>query len=365
MAAQFERWNGVSEIDTKSLSEEADYWVLSGYAATYEPDKINDIIMPGAFKASLERMAQKGDHLQLYFNHLTDTHPPLGDVVEVHEDRKGLKYTAHLPKDDEFVAKRIVPQIKRRSLRANSFGFKVRESERRKSDNARLLKRLDIMEISVVGFPCGNGADITGIKGLTPFLDLPVDNRAKTWDAGAALKRLHAKFRGENGPSEELKTAYLYVNEDKSAAEWDARLLIGDVDEKGCVFVNPVALFNSVAALQGARQGVSLPEEVDGPVRENIDRYYQRLDLESPFKSFSLPEFQVLDGGEREARLRGLGVSRTLTKALLTIGLRDADRNGVQRDAGANDVANKAALMADMRDVLNAILSTAKDLQTQ
>lgn len=359
--AGFERWNQHSGIEEKALSEHDDYWILKGYAATYETDKINDVIVPGAFKRSLDRYAAKGDNLQLYFNHLTEQ-PPIGIVMEAFEDRKGLAYVAHLPKDDEFVAKRIVPQIKRRSLKSNSFGFKVRDSERRKSDNARLLKQIDIMEISVVGFPCGNGADITGIKGLTQFVDLPVNNRVKTWDSGAALKRLHAKFGGENGQSSELKNAYLYVNEEKSAGEWDARLLVCDVDENGCLYVNPVALYKSVAAIQGARSGVTLPEEVDEAVKSIIDRHYQRLDLESPFKSISLPEFQALDVGEREARLRSLGISRALAKSLLTSGPRDADRNQGQRDAVSKEVSQKALFEGFGRDFLIAIQQASKDM---
>ena len=172
---RFDMWTG-TDLEDKALSEGDDYWTLTGYAATYDRDRVDDVIVPGAFKTCLERMAQKNDNLQLYFNHELSK-PPIGNVIECFEDRKGLKYSAQLPKDDEFVAKRIVPQIKRRSLKSNSFGYKVRDSERRKQDNVRLLKAIDIYEISVVGMPANPAANIDAIKGLVPFGDLFIDRK--------------------------------------------------------------------------------------------------------------------------------------------------------------------------------------------
>lgn len=318
---KFDHWNGSAEIEEKALREESDYWILSGYAATYDKDRVDDVIVPGAFKQCLDRMNQSGESLQLYFNHDLSA-PPIGAVVECFEDRKGLKYTSHLPKDDTFVASRIVPQIKRRSLKQNSFGYRVRESEKRKSDNARLLKRIDIFEISVVGMPANPGAVIETIKGLVPFQDFAIDSKSKDWDAGAALTRLRAHFSDDE---EGLKSAFLYVDPDKQIGEWDARFLIADVDENGCVKANHVAIHKAAAVLYGSRAGDVLPEGADDAVKSIIDRYYQRLDLESPAKSLSVAEWSVLGVGEREARLRGLGISQRLAKQL--IGQRDADRS--------------------------------------
>ena len=62
-----------------------------------------------------------------------------------------------------------MPQIKGRALKANSFGYKVKKSERRKSDNVRLLQESDIYEISVVGMPANPAAVIESVsKTFTP-----------------------------------------------------------------------------------------------------------------------------------------------------------------------------------------------------
>lgn len=340
---RFDHSAGFVELDEKALSEEADFYKLTGYAATFhDVDRVNDAIQPGAFKKCLDRMASKGESLQLYLNH--DLMVPIGSIESVVEDRKGLKYVAHMPKDDTLVSGRVVPQIKRRSLKANSFGYKVRASDRRKSDNVRLLREIDIYEISVVGMPANPAAVIEHCKGVVPFQDdLAVDVRAKNWDAEAAMRRLLTHFGGENGdrPDADLKRAFLFVDESKAASEWDARMLIADVDDNGGLYINPIALYKCVASVIGGRGGSKLPEEAEESVKAHIERYYEKLSLESPFKSLSVVEYEALDTGEREARLRGLGLSRSLAKKLLTTGnssgQRDADRPQDQRDAGPSN----------------------------
>lgn len=353
-ALKFDRWAGVSDIEEKALSEHADYWQLQGYAATYAKDKIKDVIIPGAFRKSLDRVAQSGDSIQLYFNHKTDD-APLGVCTELVEDRKGLRYAAQLPKDDEFVAKRIVPQIKRRSLKSNSFGFRIKDFERRKDDGGRNLKELDLIEISVVGFPCGNGADIDSIKGLVPFQDLAIDRAAKSWDASAALSRIKAAFGDSD---DDIRRAFLYADESKAVDELDPRLLIADFDdaEKSLV-VNHVALYKVSASLCGARGGLKLPADAEDAVKSHLDRYYQRLDIGSPFQSLSDGEFWSLDLGEREARLKSLGISRKLATKLS--GLRDADRKSEQRDAVPPEDA-AALLTAALMRAADAIQSTRR-----
>ena len=156
------------DLETKAevkdtLRERDDVLVLKGYCATFhDVDRVNDAIQPGAFAKCLDRMKSKGESLQLYLNH--DLQVPIGSIESVGEDKKGLKYEAHLPKDDTLVAGRVVPQIKRRSLKANSFGYKVQRSERRKSDGVRLLHEIDIYEISVVGMPANPAAVIESVS---------------------------------------------------------------------------------------------------------------------------------------------------------------------------------------------------------
>lgn len=336
--AKFDTWNGFAELEEKAIREEDTCFRLTGYAATWDADKIGDVIVPGAFKKSLDRRAAEGDDIQLYYNHKIDD-VPIGRVVKCAEDKKGLRYEAELSKEDDFVVKRIAPAIKSRALKSNSFGFKVKQAEPRKG-GGRLLKELDLWEISVVNNPCNSRANIEGIKGLVGFQDLWVDVKSTTWDAAAAMARVRAHFGDD---TDQFKSAFLYVDEAKSADEWDARLMIADIVE-GKLVANRVALYKANAALLGARGGVSLPEEAGEIVKSHIDRYFSRIGAEPPTEKLSVAEYEALEDGEREVRLTSIGFSQSLAKKFIS-GQRDADRK-TQRDVGSFGEA--AALLTSL-----------------
>jgi uncharacterized protein len=323
------------DLEEKAVSDTGDVWTITGYGSIFNNvDQGNDVVVPGAFAKSLRTHGMP----LLLFNHKMED-APIGTIVDAKEDKRGLWFKAELPKDDSFVSGRIVPQLKRRGLKGTSIGYRVAPGgkEVRKADGARLLKELRLFEISVVNMPMNTEAGVETVKGLVPFQDLSIDSKSKEWDAGAALTRLRAHFSDDE---EGLKTAFLYADPDKSSSEWDARFLIADVDENGCVKANHVAIHKAAAVLYGSRVGDVLPEGADEAVKSIIDRYYQRLDLESPAKSLSVNEWSSLSVGEREARLRGLGISQRLAKQLL-IGQRDADRKSPPRDAAAHEDALK------------------------
>lgn len=334
-------------FEEKALAESDDVWTITGYGSIFNnTDLGNDAVVPGAFAKSLR------DHglPLLLFNHKMED-APIGTIIDAKEDKRGLWFKAELPKDDSFVAGRIVPQLKRRGLKGCSIGYRATKSERRKEDGVRLLKECRLWEISVVNNPMNPAANVEHIKGLTSFADLAIDRDAKGWDAAAALKRITEKFAG----SDELKSAFLYFDED--AGEPDAKWLIADVDESGCIKANHMALFHASAVLYGgSSKGDLLPEGAEDAVKGHLDRYFSRLNLESPSKSLSVAEFEALNEGEREARLRGLGVSRQLAKKLLSTGQRDADRKEAQRDVGLpEDAKGLLTALAAIGDIAAAI----------
>lgn len=346
----------VIDLEEKAISESEEAWTISGYASIFDNvDLGNDVVLAGAFSKSLR---QNGMPLLLFNHKMEDA--PIGTVTDAKEDKRGLWFKAELPKDDSFVAGRIVPQLKRRGLKGTSIGYKATQKERRKSDGARLLKEIRLFEISVVNMPMNPEAGVENIKGIVPFQDLPIADPA-AWDYEAAMKRLEEKLRA--GAIDEVKRAFLFWDEDEDGIK-AGKYLIADFDEsKGCLTVNRVALFKSVAAMQGSRKGDDLPEGADEAIKSHLERYYQRLDLESPFKSLSKSEFDALEWGEREARLRALGLSRGLAKDIVEglkrapSGQRDADRKSVQPEAGPNEdaMALLSAAFSEMCKAATAI----------
>ena len=166
------------------------------------------------------------------------------------------------------------------------------------------------------------------------------------------MKRILEKF---DGSEHDIRQCFLFADEEKAISELDPRLLIADVDDKGRLATNPIAIYKAVACVAGARGGVELPEDAETAVKSHLERYYSKLNLESPFKSLSQDEYEALDAGELEARLKGLGISRKLATRIS--GLRDADRKPAQRDAAPNEDAAKlfSAAFGQLVDLAVAI----------
>ncbi len=101
----------------------------------------------------------------LLFNHKMDE-PPLGIVVDAKEHRRGLWIKAEVPRDDTFVAGRIIPQLKKRGLKGMSIGYQVLEKEQR--HDARYIKQIRLYEVSVVNAPMNPLAAVESVKGFDP-----------------------------------------------------------------------------------------------------------------------------------------------------------------------------------------------------
>jgi uncharacterized protein len=150
------------DVETKAVAERADAWIVTGFASVFgNRDLGGDVVVEGAFKKSLEQHGMPA----LLFNHKMED-PPLGLVVDAKEQKSGLWIKAELPKDDTFVAGRIIPQLKRRGLKGMSIGYKVIEREQR--GDTRYLKSIRLYEVSVVNQPMNPLAEIETVKSFDP-----------------------------------------------------------------------------------------------------------------------------------------------------------------------------------------------------
>lgn len=338
-------FGAIVDIDTKGYSETDDCHVITGYGSIFNnTDLGNDAVVPGAFAKSLR------DHGMplLLFNHKMED-APIGTIVDAKEDKRGLWFKAELPKDDSFVSGRIIPQLKRRGLKGTSIGYRATQKEVRKTDGVRLLKEIRLFEISVVNMPMNPLAGVETVKGFVPFQDLFVDRTASTWDADAAFARLKEKFEGN---AADMRQAFLYADDEKSVDEWDRRLLVADIDEKGRLTANHIAIYKACACVVGAKGGVALPEVAESAVKDHLDRYYSRMSLESAFKSFSADEFDCLDEVELTARLRGMGFSRKLATRIHD--LRNADRSTQPKQKTALAPEDAKTLLSALTSLVEA-----------
>ena len=116
----------------------------------------------------------------------------------------------------------------------------------------------------------------------------------------------------------------------------------------------PAAIIKASTALMQAQvsEGGQLSSEAVVALQDHLDRYYDRLELAPASKSFSKVEWDVLEDREREARMRTLGMSKSLAKALIE-GQRDVGRP--RRDAGPE--------LTELRESVKAIKSLVEGLK--
>jgi uncharacterized protein len=155
------------DLEIKVMRESDECFIVSGYASVFgNLDRTGDIMMPGAFTKSLKDRG--ADQICFLWNHDTKE-APIGALVDLHENKRGLWFKAEMPKDDTFVSGRVMPQLRRKGLKGVSIGYQAREKERRSSDGARLLKRVDLFEISLTSMPANPLAEIETVsKSFTP-----------------------------------------------------------------------------------------------------------------------------------------------------------------------------------------------------
>jgi len=136
---------------------------IKGYASTFgNIDRVGDKIEQGAFSMSLtERMPKL-----LYQHKMSE---PLGVIDKAYETEVGLVIEARMPKDNSTV-KDLLPLLKMGALGDFSIGFSVKEAEMGE-DGIRILKEVDLWEVSIVTIPANARAKIMQVKKLETELN--------------------------------------------------------------------------------------------------------------------------------------------------------------------------------------------------
>ena len=169
-----------ASLDLKMLDDEGTF---EGYASLFGiEDLARDVVLPGAFAASLARRGTAG--IRLLFQH--DPSEPIGVWLDIAEDERGL-----------FVRGRLMPEIARARevlalVRAGavdglSIGFRIVRGLRDRTTGLRRLEEIDLWEISVVTFPMQPAARISDVKAGVARGVLTTQRQLERWltrDAG-------------------------------------------------------------------------------------------------------------------------------------------------------------------------------------
>lgn len=133
---------------------------FEGYASLFGvEDQGRDVVMPGAFRASLDRRGA-GD-IRMLFQH--DPAQPVGVWDDIREDARGLHVRGHLIEDVARAAE-LLALMRAGALDGLSIGFRARRATRDARTGRRLLHEIDLWEISIVTFPMLPGARVNGVK---------------------------------------------------------------------------------------------------------------------------------------------------------------------------------------------------------
>jgi uncharacterized protein len=121
---------------------------FTGYASLFGvPDLGRDVVMPGAFAASLARRGPSG--VRMLFQH--DPAEPIGRWLALKEDARGLYVEGRLNLAVQR-AREVAALMQDHALDGLSIGFRTLKAQPG-ADGSRRLQQIDLWEISVVTFP--------------------------------------------------------------------------------------------------------------------------------------------------------------------------------------------------------------------
>ena len=277
-------------LEIKEVSADGTF---QGYGAVFgNVDLGRDVIAPGAFSKTLAK--KKASQIKLLWQH--DPTQPIGVWEELVEDKRGLLVKGRLligqgvPKADEAYA-----LLKAGALDGMSIGFEIPEGGATFDDKKRVrtINSAHLWEVSLVTFPMNERATITRIKSAVPFQDLPLADRGRAWDGNAAEGRVRQWAGGGTDIADMdwlmYRKAFLWYDSDNAELVTSYKLPIADVIG-GELTAVPRGIFAAAGALLGARGGVDIPAEAKRRIASHLERYYSKLDMESPFKAIDMGE---------------------------------------------------------------------------
>lgn len=141
---------------------------FKGYASVFNiVDQGGDNVQPGAFIDGLVKAKTDNRLIPMLWQH--DRTEPLGTWVDMAEDAKGLWVEGQLVLEDNPLAKRSLALLKAKALGGMSIGYRIPPggvSEDEKKRGVYLLKKIELIEVSLVTMPMLIQARVAQVKSL-------------------------------------------------------------------------------------------------------------------------------------------------------------------------------------------------------
>jgi HK97 family phage prohead protease len=171
----------------QELKASGDGWEVAGYASTFggTPDTYGDIVAKGAFLDSIAKRKTK-----LLWQH--ELAKPIGKQLDLKEDDHGLfGRWSILP---TTTGKEAHELLKAELVDSMSIGFTTEEADWNE-DGTRVLRRIELFEVSLVTIPANASAVITSFKAPDDIPFIPLLRRAQeaVRVAGGEAQALHQR----------------------------------------------------------------------------------------------------------------------------------------------------------------------------
>ena len=206
-------------LRVKSVSENGQF---EGYGSVFGvKDTYGDVVMPGAFKESLQEHENNGTMPSMLWQHKSDE--PIGVYTNMAEDDVGLAVNGSLLIDADPLARRAHAHMKAGSLTGLSIGYSFDspdDYEWDKEKQAFLLHKIKLWEVSPVTFPANTEARIEDVKSIFQSGRIPTKRNLERFlrDAGFSHKQAKAFIAGGHG---NISTRYADSDaEMKETANW-------------------------------------------------------------------------------------------------------------------------------------------------
>jgi len=143
------------QLSIEGLNENGKF---KGYASVFDVmDNHMDVVVKGAF---INTLKTKKD-IKLLWQHKADE--PIGIFTEIREDEKGLYVEGQLLLDVQR-ANEAYALLKSGAIDGLSIGYSVKDYEIDDETGIRILKEVDLWEISLVTFPANEAAGVVAVK---------------------------------------------------------------------------------------------------------------------------------------------------------------------------------------------------------
>lgn len=311
-------------FEVKEFGNDNEYFTFEGYASTFgNTDLDGDIIDQGAFDKFLATNKQ----VPILWSH--EMNMPVGKSTQLTIDSKGLYIKARMPKDDDFVKGRVMPQMKVGSIEEMSIGFFVKDYDIQKG--TRHIKEIDLFETSLVAKAANPKALISGFKAFSGKTNLPLAPKDTPWDSSMAIKHIRLLSDSLESPSPSYKNYFMVYNAEEPENFGSYKLPFVDVVGDKAVIV-PRAVYAIAAALQGARSGVELSDGDRSKVESAINKLYTKMadefnddSIVSPLSKYHDEDDDKKDSSksfaslkEVEAELKSKGYSQSEAKMMIS-----------------------------------------------